>query len=491
MLSIISGDDVKKLDAAFIKATGISSWDLMENAAKAFFAWYQSKFMGVMGKVFVFSGPGNNGGDGIAIARLLAESGKTVSVIFFQEKEFCSKDYTLNIEKLPSKVNLIHISDFNFEIDENDVVLDCIFGIGINRPLEGSYLEVIERLNKTQCHKVSIDIPSGIPSDEILQGKAFKADHTVTFQFPKLSLLFPEHSEFTGNIHVVDIGIPDFFIQNFHKDKFFLRREDIRKFHKKFNPFSHKGDFGRIMLIGGSVGKVGAMVLSSKAALRTGSGLVHVQIAESERFIMQTAVPEVMVAGAEEIKRLDVFDALGIGPGWGTEVDLSFYCSILKRYHKPLVIDADGLNLLSKKPENLKYVPKGSILTPHIREFQRLAGEVKDHKERLDKARSFALEHGVYLVLKGAFTSISTPNGEQYFNSSGNQYLATAGSGDVLTGMIASFLGQGYLPLNAAICGVFQHGLAGEMTALDKRRGVIASDIIDTIPATFVDLDIE
>lgn len=491
MLSIISGDRVKQLDAAFIKARKISSLDLMENAAKGFFAWYQSRFCNHDGRIFIFSGPGNNGGDGIAIARLLSESDKSVTVVFFREREHCSQDYQLNLERLPSKVMIVQVSDFDFQISENDFVLDCIFGVGINRPLEGIYLEVIEKLNQIHSHKISIDIPSGMPSDEVLEGTAFKADHTVTFQFPKFSLLFPEHAAFSGKVHVVDIGIPDDFLRLFNNGKFFLRRDDIKSFHRKFHSFSHKGDFGRIMLFGGSVGKVGAMVLSSKAALRTGSGLVHVQIAESERSIMQTAVPEVMVAGAEEIKRLEAFDALGIGPGWGTEIDLSFYCSILKRYHKPLVIDADGLNLLAKKPENLQYVPKGSVLTPHIKEFQRLAGDVKNHKERLEKARSFAMEHGLFLVLKGAFTSISTPSGEQYFNSSGNQYMATAGSGDVLTGMITSFLGQGYLPLNAAICGVFHHGLAGEMTALDKRRGVIASDIIDSIPATFVDLDIE
>jgi NAD(P)H-hydrate epimerase len=491
MLSIISGDKVKLLDAAFIKARQMRSLDLMENAAKAFFVWFERMFSAIQGEIFIFSGPGNNGGDGVAIARLLAESGKSVKLIFFQDKEQCSPDYQANFERLPSKVKVLSVLDFDFQITENDFVLDCIFGVGINRRIEGVYLEAVNKLNHISCHKISVDIPSGIPSDNILQGEAFKAEHTLTFQFPKFSLLFPEHAEYTGRIHVVDIGIPDEFILNFNEGKFFLRREDISRFHKKFHAFSHKGDFGRIMLFGGSVGKVGAMVLSSKAALRTGSGLVHVQIAESERAIIQTAVPEVMVAGAQEIKKLKSFDALGIGPGWGTEVDLAFYCSLLKRYHKPLVIDADGLNLLAKKPENLKYVPKGSVLTPHLKEFQRLAGEAKDHKERLEKARSFAREHGVYLVLKGAFTSISTPQGEQFFNSSGNQYMATAGSGDVLTGMITSFLGQGYPPLNAAICGVFHHGLAGEMAALKKRRGVIASDIIECVPGTFVELNIE
>ncbi|MGY6741489.1 MAG: NAD(P)H-hydrate dehydratase [Cecembia sp.] len=490
MLSILSGDRVKKLDADFIAQQGISSLELMESAANNFCTWFRSSFVPAEHRLFVFVGPGNNGGDGVAIARLLCQEAKSVTLLVFEEKENCSLDYKLNFERLPDKVQVISIEKFDFNIEESDIVLDAIFGVGINRPIEGVYKTVVEKLNALKAIKVAIDIPSGIPADEVLWGSAFQADQTVTFQFPKFSLLFPEHAVYTGKVHVVDIGIPDTFLERYEEGKFYLQTNDIPGLHKRFHAFSHKGDFGRIMLFGGSLGKVGAMVLSSKAALRTGSGLVHVQIADSERMIMQTAVPEVMVAGAQEIKRLEAFDALGIGPGWGTEVDLSFYSSILKRFHKPVVIDADGLNLLAKKPEMLQFVPKGSILTPHVKEFERLVGNVSSHKERLHKAQQFAVEYGVFLVLKGAFTSISTPEGKQYFNSTGNQYMATAGSGDVLTGMITAFLGQGYDPLHAALCGVFHHGLAGELAGKQKRRGVIASDIVEYIPETFLLMDI-
>ena len=490
MLSILSGDLVKQLDADFIAQQGISSLELMESAAKNFCTWFRGNFVPSEHRLFVFSGPGNNGGDGVAIARLLCHEVKAVTLLVFEEKENCSMDYRLNFERLPDQVEVTSVDKFDFKFKETDIVLDAIFGVGINRPIDGVYRWVVEKLNALEAIKVAIDIPSGIPADDVLDGEAFKADHTVTFQFPKFSLFFPEHSVYTGKVHVVDIGIPDTFLSRYQDNKYFLQAKDIPALHKRFHAFSHKGDFGKIMLFGGSLGKVGAMVLSSKAALRTGSGLVHVQIADAERMIMQTAVPEVMVAGAQEIKRLEAFDALGIGPGWGTEVDLSFYSSILKRFHKPVVIDADGLNLLAKKPEMLQFVPKGSVLTPHVKEFERLVGNVGNHKERLLKAQQFAGEYGVFLILKGAFTSISTPDGKQYFNSTGNQYMATAGSGDVLTGMITAFLGQGYNPLQAALCGVFQHGLAGELAGKQKRRGVIASDIIACIPQTFLELDI-
>jgi NAD(P)H-hydrate epimerase len=198
-----------------------------------------------------------------------------------------------------------------------------------------------------------------------------------------------------------------------------------------------------------------------------------------------------MVFDSQEIKEYDQFNAMGIGPGWGMDVDLSYYKELLSTYNKPVVIDADGINLISKNPDLLNLIPKNSILTPHIKEFERLVGNCDNHEERLKKAKDLSKEYNIYIVLKGAYTSITCPDGNQYFNSSGNKYMATAGSGDVLTGMITSYLGQGYKSFNAAICGVFHHGLAGELASVVKRRGLIASDIIDYIPATYTQLDID
>ncbi len=491
MLSIIPGKSVSELDKAFISHEGISSLDLMEKAAVSFCHWFSEHFPKNNNAIFIFCGPGNNGGDGLAIARIISKSTDKVHVVYFDDSKNCSNDYQSNFARLPKNIHKIPINDFAFNISKDDFVIDGIFGVGINRPLEGIFKEAIDKLNGLEGKKISIDIPSGIPSDDVLVGACFKAAYTLTFQFPKLSLLFPEHTSFVGDMHIANIGIPDDFLKSFSNQKFLIRKSDILGLHKKFHEFSHKGDYGRVIIIGGSVGKVGAVLMASKSALRTGSGLVHAHIPKEERLVLQIAVPEVMVFDSREIQEYDQFDAIGIGPGWGMNVDISFYRELLSSYNKPVVIDADGINLISKNRDFLKLIPKDSILTPHFKEFERLVGICENQKERLGKAQDLAVKHHIFIVLKGAFTCISCPDGNQYFNSSGNKYMATAGSGDVLTGMITSFLGQGYKPFNAVICGVFHHGLAGELASENKRRGLIASDIINNIPSTYIQLDID
>ncbi|WP_373495198.1 NAD(P)H-hydrate dehydratase [Aquiflexum sp.] len=491
MLSIISGKRVSELDKSFIQAKGISSLDLMENAALSFCDWYYGQFPYIDQSMYFFCGPGNNGGDGLAIARLLSNSVEKITLVYFKEVEDCSKDYQSNFYRLPKKVEKIHIDDFDFAIGNSAIIVDCIFGVGINRPVEGKYKEAIEKLIGIDADKISVDIPSGIPADTVLEGEAFNADFTITFQFPKLSLLFPEHAEYTGKIEILDIGISNDFLKKFAEQRFFVEEEDIPSLHKQFHNFSHKGDYGKVLLLGGSTGKVGAILLASKAALRTGSGLVSSLIPNEERIILQIAIPVVMVYTFEDFESFNDFDAIGIGPGWGGNVDISFFENLLCSYSKPMVIDADGLNALARNPKLMNSIPKNSILTPHLKEFERLVGACKNHRERIDKAKDFSVQYGIYLVLKGAFTCISCPDGNQYFNSTGNKYIATAGSGDVLTGMITSILGQGYSSLNAAICGVYHHGLAGELASKKLRRGLIASDIIKKIPETYRLMGIE
>lgn len=491
MLSIIPGNKVSVLDKAFIQKEGISSLDLMENAALSFCDWFHGQFPYINQNIFVFCGPGNNGGDGLAIARLLSVDSGKIRVIYFEDENRCSKDYQANFKRIPSNVEIINIKDFHFEIDGSSIVIDCIFGVGINRPVTGIYKDAIVRLNGIEAYKVSVDIPSGVPSDNVLEGDAFQADYTITFQFPKLSLLFPEHAEFTGQTVIADIGIPSEFLKLFSDQSFFLEKDDIHSLHRKFHGFSHKGDFGKVLLIGGSSGKVGAVLLASKAALRTGSGLVHALVPDEDRLVLQVSVPEVMVYKLEDFNSLEGFDAIGIGPGWGLDVDIVFLERLLKKVSKPVVIDADGLNALARNPGLLNYIPNNSILTPHLKEFERLVGSCENQKDRLEKARDFSIQYNVFLVLKGAYTCVSCPDGNQYFNSTGNKYMATAGSGDVLTGMITSFLGQGYHSLNAALCGVYHHGLAGEIASRKLRRGLIASDIIRKIPGTFSLLGID
>ena len=491
MLPIINGKSIKELDQEFILSRGILSIDLMEQAATAFANWFYGIFKDKEVRIYIFCGPGNNGGDGLAIARLLSENGYSINVFYLKNENNCSKDFQANFKRLPKNISATNFENWNRQIDHGSIVIDAIFGVGLSRVLEGAISDLISELNNSIATRIAIDLPSGLPSDSLATGQALHADFTVTFQFPKLSLLFPEHIQFTGKLHVVDIGIGDQFLQKFSSNTFYIRKKDIFSRHRNFHRFSHKGDFGRVLFIGGAPGKLGALFLSSYAALRSGSGLVSCAPEFEENFGVQIPYNEIMLFQVKSNTDLGKMDAIGIGPGWGTAIDPDYFLSIMVRFNKPMVIDADAINLLAANPLLLNKVPKNSILTPHLKEFERLVGKVSNHAERLEKATSFALAYNVVLVLKGAHTLIAFPDGRKLFNSTGNQYMATAGSGDVLTGMITSFLGQGYSPENAAICGVFHHGLAGELASQSKRRGMIASDIIEKIPTTFIELGIE
>lgn len=490
MLPIIPGDQVQRVDASYCFLEKISSLDLMESAANSFVDWLMPWILDCNKSIYIFSGPGNNGGDGVAIARLLKYLNQTVRLIYVKEVVDCSQDFQDNFHRLPEGIAISKFEAWDGKIEEDSIIIDAVFGVGINRPLEGICLSLMHLLNNHNGLKISIDIPSGLPADQAAFGEVFRADHTATFQFPKLSLLFPEHAELVGELHILDIGIPDHFLKRFERGDFYLRQVDILAFHRTFHRFSHKGDFGRVLFFGSELGKIGAINLSGYAALRTGSGLVHIAPHMEDPFRMNPIVPELMLYQDSSKTSLNQFDAIGIGPGWGTDITKDYFQSIFARFKKPVVIDADGLNLLAAYPELMKEIPENSILTPHLKEFERMVGASANHLERIEKASSLAKAYKVIVILKGAHTLIALPDGRKIFNSTGNQYMATAGSGDVLTGMLTSFLGQGYAPEYAAICGVFHHGLAGEMASRSKLRGMIASDIIESIPDTFIKLGV-
>lgn len=493
MQKIISGSKVKELDEYYILERGISSFDLMERAAEAFCNWYVRHFDETQA-VAVFCGVGNNGGDGLAISRLLSNRGYSVQVYYMGNLEQSSQDFRSNYDLVPDRVPIAELHVQTVDNLRADVVIDAVFGVGINRPLSGGYLTLIRWMSGLKVTKIAIDLPSGLPADDILEGEAFQADYTVSFQFPKLSLMFPEHASHIGQLVVVDIGIQKAFFERFESQRFFIQKDDLLSRHKVFHRFSHKGDFGKVMLIGGSYGKMGSIRLSSEAALRTGSGLVSCFVPRCGVDILQIPLPEVMVESAENeftlskagLQDLDRFDALGVGPGMGTSAEARGCLElVLREFNKPLVLDADAINLLAANTHLLSLLGNKAILTPHLKEFERLVGACKDHKERLKKALDFCRAYQCYLVLKGAHSVVTTPDGKQFFNSSGTQFMATAGAGDVLTGILTSLLGQGYSLEDAAICGVFHHGLAGELASADKGRGTIASDIIDRMPETF------
>lgn len=488
MLKIFRGNQVRFLDEQHVLLSGQKSIDLMESAAAKFVNWFLERGFEKSLPVFIYCGAGNNGGDGFAIARLLPLDVSVSVVKCFEFDHQLSTDAAINFGRLPAHVSILSWNDF--QNDSKGILIDAFLGVGLEGELRAFAKTIINQINSFEGIRISVDVPSGLPSDSISKDLVVKADFTCTFAFPKLALLFPEHSGFVGELEVLDIGILEEANEKVNSNFFYIQRADILALHPHFHRFSHKGNFGKILLIGGSPGKMGALVLACKAALRTGSGLVTGFLDKKERLILQVSIPEAMVIW-DEFPDLTSFDAIGIGPGWGLLARKDFFLKVLNAYKKPLVIDADGLNLLALHRELISLLPSHSILTPHIGEFDRLISrKCSDHLERLKLASEFAQNHQVILVLKGAHTVISLPDGRQLFNSTGTQYMATGGSGDALTGMLTSFLGMGCSPENAAILGVFHHGLAGELGGKKFRRSLIASDIIAEIPATYLALDI-
>jgi len=492
MLKIISGKDVKKLDDDYIRKNGILSFELMEKAAEAFCGWYMKQFDRKK-TIAIFCGTGNNGGDGLAIARMLFRQGYRICVFLYGDTDKASSDFKSNLRILPSNIVTKHLKDFDLNKLDTDVIIDALLGVGLSRPLEGDLLEIIKYLSLFKAAKISVDLPSGLPSDAILEGEAFSADYTISFQFPKLSLMFPEHGLNIGELVILDIGIDQSYFESFESKQYYLEPEDIRVRHKKYHRASHKGDYGKVMLIGGSLGKVGALYMASKGALRTGSGLVSAYVPKCGLDILQTSLPEVMVeiSNNEYIidalpQNMERFDAIGIGPGKGTD---SKSAEVLRKlmhdYKNNMVIDADAINIIAQNEDIKSLIRDNMVLTPHLMEFDRLVGKCKNHTERLEKAVDFCAVHKCILVLKGPNTTICMPDGRMYFNSTGTKYLATGGTGDVLTGILTSFIGQGYSAENAAICGVYHHGLAGQLASMNKLHGTIATDIIEKIPETF------
>ncbi|NMM49615.1 NAD(P)H-hydrate dehydratase [Marinigracilibium pacificum] len=495
MIKILSAEQTREADQYTIKNEPINSIDLMERASTAFCEWFMGEFPG-KSNIHIVTGKGNNGGDGLAIARMLNEHGYRVSLYLISEKG--SEDFNKNYDRIAGKLN-VHIWDGNPEFESGGILIDALFGSGLDRPIEGQYAEIVQAINNYEGLVVSVDMPSGVYADKPVDSEnVVKASHTVSFQLPKLSFFMAENETYVGEWHYVDIGLNKSFIDHSKSFYHLVTLEDVRHCLKKPSKFAHKGNMGRIMIVGGAQGKMGAAVLSAKAALRSGAGLLTCYVPAGGLSIIQTAVPESMALVSsfldyhvEEVS-FDGLDAVGIGPGLGTEEQTALaFRKWIKQLTVPAVIDADGLNILSSDLSLLKDLPTGTILTPHPKEFSRLAGDSKNSFERIEKARQFAIDHKVVIVLKGAHTAVCDADGSVYFNSTGNPGMATGGSGDVLTGIITALLGQGYEPKKAAILAVFVHGLAGDEAAEDLGIiSMIASDIVDYLPDAFRHIEI-
>jgi len=463
----------------------------------AFVDWFVEKFPPKIG-VSIFCGTGNNGGDGLVIGRLLKAEDYQVNVCVIRVGDQSSPDFQTNYERLSKLMKIQDIKKANQlpEIKPNQVVIEGIFGSGLSRPAEGLFSEVIDHINQCSGRVVAIDIASGLFSDEPTaeEGSVIQPDYTISFQVPKLAFFMPSNQKFVGKWIVVNIGLDKKFISDLDTPYYYLLENYLRLFLKARSKYSHKGNFGKALLVAGSLGKMGAAVLSARACLRTGVGLLTVHLPGCGYEVVQTAVPEAMVSlddGQEFISSvaggLAEFDAIGIGPGLGTQKPTrTVLAGLMEKYGRPLVIDADGLNIIGENRELLNLIPPESILTPHPREFERLTGPSTDDFARIRQQIEFSSKYRVYLVLKGAHTSVTTPDGGCYFNTTGNPGMATAGSGDVLTGVLTSLIAQGYSPFKASMLGVFLHGLAGDFAESGKgQESLIASDIIESIPAAF------
>ena len=499
-MKIFSTSAIKELDKYTIEKEPISSIDLMERAATALSQEIVSRF-DMSHKIYVFAGQGNNGGDALALSRLLIQKGYSVYTFL------CNPTNKLSFDCKNNKDRLLEISNVQFTeivneflppvLTEDDIVIDGLFGSGLNKPLEGGFAALVRYINHSPAKVISIDVPSGLFGEDNLDIEdqtIIKADITLTFQFPKLAFFFAENDQFVGDFYVLDIGIHEEAIEKTASSIHFVEKEDVASLLKKRCKFSHKGTFGHGLLFAGSYGKIGASVLSATACLRTGIGLLTTHVPECGKTIMQTTVPESMLSvdslyeAISLLPDLTNYSALAVGPGLGSYVQTSaFIENLLSSANElPIVLDADALNIISSWPIIDHVFPVNCIITPHPKEFDRLAGESTTAYQRFLKAQAFAKKHHIFVLLKGAYTAIICPSGECYFNSTGNPGMATAGSGDVLTGILLSLLAQGYSLKEAAIIGVYLHGLAGDIAVQNlSEESLIARDIYNNLGNAF------
>lgn len=493
MQKILTSAQTKLLDQFTIEHEPIASIDLMERACRAFVDWFVTKFRATE-KIAVVCGTGNNGGDGLGIARMLCEWSYPVEVFIIRGSSAETADFKINLERLPSKVKCIKVKESTqLDFSKTDVIIDAIFGSGLSRPAEGIYAAVIESINQAKAIKVAVDIPSGLSADSHSTGPIVQAQFTVSFQLPKLAFFFPQYANNVGEWLVVDIGLSQTFLKEVEAHQYYVTEKSVKKLVRSRKRFSHKGNFGHALLIAGSKGKMGAAVLSARAAMRSGLGLLTVHAPACGVQVLQTSVPEAMVEADSNENHFSSllgsfdYETIGIGPGLGKRLDSAqAFSKLLKEYPHPMVIDADALNILSENRELLQLIPKGSILTPHPKEFERLVGAWANEFQRLEKQKELAAQLQSVIVLKGAFTSIADEKGNVYFNPTGNPGMATGGSGDVLTGILTGLMAQGYSSIDAAILGAYLHGLAGDLAAYEVgMHSMIASDLIQYLPSAF------
>lgn len=498
---IFSAKQVKEADRFTVQHEPVVSIDLMERAALKCVEWICQHF-GKKNQYKIFCGPGNNGGDGLAIARLLILSGFDVQVFALRTIEKYSKDFLANEQRLKQTHQNVFfdvrlLADLPF-INKNDIIIDALFGTGLSKPVSGLPADCINRINSSGAMVIAVDIPSGLFADIHSGGTSviIKAAHTLSFQFPKLAFFFPENAVYVGDWQVLNIGLSETFICNEPVSNYQLTSDLVKSLLKPRKKFSHKGTFGHALLIAGSYGKMGAAVLASQSCLRSGVGLLTIHTPKCGYEILQSTTPEAMVSVDDNDLfmqndiRLNEFSAAGIGPGIGmnehTQKALHF---LLANSVKPLVLDADALNIIGLHTDWLSVIPANSILTPHPKEFERIAGKAANDFERQQIQLEFSKKYNLFIILKGAHTCITTPSGDSYFNTTGNPGMAKGGSGDVLAGLLTGILAQGHHSFEAGIIAVYVHGLAGDIAKQKLGEvGMTVSDLIQCLPKAFLSI---
>ncbi|MFV8225903.1 NAD(P)H-hydrate dehydratase [Christiangramia aquimixticola] len=500
-MKILSAKQLSEADKYSIQKENITSVELMERAATLVFEEIHKRLQGAPIPIKIFCGIGNNGGDGLVIARHLIQHGYEVTTYVVNYSDKRSEDFLTNYEKLKDITNnwpqLIKNEDSFPDIQTGDFVIDAMFGIGLNRPLENWVGKLVEYINASQAFTLAIDMPSGLFTDKGPEKNSaiIEADYTLSFQAPKLVFFLPETMDYIGELQLLDIGLDREFLAKLESDIYLIGKEEAASLYKTRKKNSHKGDYGRVLIAGGSYGKMGSVQLTAKAALRAGTGLCSLYIPKIGYQIIQTALPEAMVITDNEEDLItsipadfdaDVF-CFGMGAGTDRKTVTAFR-QFLSEVKTPILVDADGINILSENKDMLDLLPEGSVLTPHPGELKRLIGEWKDNFEKLEKTRELSEKYKVIVVIKGAHTFIV--NGKEVFiNTSGNPGMATAGSGDVLSGIITSLMGQQYNNVAAAVLGVYLHGASGDIAVRELGyESLLAGDIADHIGRAIMEL---
>ena len=498
-IKIPDPSNIRFIDSYTISHEPIASIDLMERASIVFFNWFIKKFPSRENTIAVFAGTGNNGGDGLAVARWLLKNFYRVDIYLYGDPEKASDDNKINQKKIKNQGKEIFLLKnkgmHHTEGKKYDIIIDALLGSGLDRPLKGDLNNLVDLLNRMPSHRVSIDIPTGLFMEKSSDGTVFKADDLLSFEFPKLPFLLPENHPFIKNWEFKSIGLHPKGIEKAVTNHYFITRNSVVENLSERATFSHKGNYGRALILAGQKGFAGAALLAAKACMKTGCGLLFTHTASNCTPILQLGIPEAICYSDESKNRittlpdLNGFDAIGCGPGIGTEnATAKAVMQLITSSSVPLVLDADALNIISER-QAVATIPENSIITPHPGEFKRLFGPVNSDFDQLELQRKMSVKHRIIIVMKGAYTRISCPEGNIYFNSTGNPGMATAGSGDVLTGMITAFSAGGLPPLQAALTGVFMHGLAGDCALKSlARESLLASDIIAHISDAFKSL---